>query len=81
VSTRRNDHRPRGRQGRWVRNGNEHNILNSNVLIEIGVAPPLYRRNFILLVERGRGYSATYKVCARCDMTAGSWIMNRSWIA
>jgi len=33
--------------------GNEHRSLNENVLIEIGAAMALYRRNFILLVERG----------------------------
>jgi len=33
--------------------GNEHRSLNENVLIEIGAALALYRRNFILLVERG----------------------------
>jgi hypothetical protein len=33
--------------------GNEHNIINSNVLIEIGAAMALYARRFVLLVERG----------------------------
>jgi predicted nucleotide-binding protein len=33
--------------------GQEHRILNSNVLIEIGAALALYGRNFILLVEKG----------------------------
>lgn len=33
--------------------GQEHRILNSNVLIEIGAAMALYGRRFILLVERG----------------------------
>jgi predicted nucleotide-binding protein len=33
--------------------GNEHKVLNPNVLIEIGAALALYRRNFILLVEQG----------------------------
>ena len=33
--------------------GEEHRMLNSNVLIEIGAAMALYRRRFILLVERG----------------------------
>jgi hypothetical protein len=33
--------------------GNEHNIINQNVLIEIGAAMALYRGRFILLVERG----------------------------
>jgi len=33
--------------------GNEHGVLNSNVLIEIGIALALYGRNFILLVEKG----------------------------
>lgn len=32
--------------------GQEHRMLNSNVLIEIGAAMALYGRNFILLVER-----------------------------
>jgi predicted nucleotide-binding protein len=32
--------------------GQEHRILNSNVLIEIGAAMALYGRNFILLVEK-----------------------------
>lgn len=34
-------------------NGNEHTVLNPNVLIEIGAALALYKRNFILLVENG----------------------------
>ena len=33
--------------------GEEHRILNANVLIEIGAAMALYGRNFILLVEKG----------------------------
>lgn len=33
--------------------GNEHNIINQNVLIEIGAAMALYKGRFILLVERG----------------------------
>jgi hypothetical protein len=33
--------------------GNEHQMLNPNVLIEIGAAMALYRRRFILLVEQG----------------------------
>jgi hypothetical protein len=33
--------------------GNEHQMLNPNVLIEIGAAMALYGRRFILLVERG----------------------------
>lgn len=33
--------------------GQEHIILNSNVLIEIGAAMALYGRRFILLVEKG----------------------------
>lgn len=33
--------------------GMEHKILNPNVLIEIGAALALYKRNFILLVEVG----------------------------
>ncbi|HEV7746566.1 MAG TPA: TIR domain-containing protein [Pyrinomonadaceae bacterium] len=32
--------------------GEEHRIINSNVLIEIGAAMALYGRNFILLVEK-----------------------------
>ena len=32
--------------------GNEHKVLNQNVLIEIGAALALYNRNFILLVEK-----------------------------
>jgi hypothetical protein len=35
------------------RDGTEHKVLNPNVLIEIGAALALYKRNFILLVERG----------------------------
>lgn len=34
-------------------NGNQHIILNSNVLIEIGAAIALYGRRFILLVKSG----------------------------
>lgn len=33
--------------------GAEHKVLNPNVLIEIGAALALYKRNFILLVEQG----------------------------
>ena len=33
--------------------GEEHRMLNQNVLIEIGAAMALYRRKFILLVEKG----------------------------
>jgi hypothetical protein len=33
--------------------GKEHTFLNQNVLIEIGAALALYKRNFILLVEAG----------------------------
>ena len=33
--------------------GKEHTQINENVLIEIGAAMALYRRNFILLVEEG----------------------------
>lgn len=33
--------------------GKEHQIINQNVLIEIGAAMALYNRRFILLVERG----------------------------
>lgn len=33
--------------------GNEHHMLNQNVLIEIGAAMALYQGRFILLVERG----------------------------
>lgn len=33
--------------------GIEHTIINPNVLIEIGAALALYKRNFILLVEHG----------------------------
>lgn len=33
--------------------GKEHKFLNQNVLIEIGAALALYKRNFILLVENG----------------------------
>ncbi len=34
-------------------NGAEHQMLNPNVLIEIGAAMALYRQRFILLVQRG----------------------------
>jgi predicted nucleotide-binding protein len=33
--------------------GEQHSVLNPNVLIEIGAATALYGRNFILLVEHG----------------------------
>jgi hypothetical protein len=33
--------------------GNEHRVINPNVLIEIGAAMMRYGRNFILLVEQG----------------------------
>lgn len=34
-------------------NGDEHRMLNPNVLIEIGAAMALYQRRFVLLVEKG----------------------------
>jgi predicted nucleotide-binding protein len=43
----------KGEQLLLDREGNEHRIINSNVLIEIGAAMALYGRRFILLVERG----------------------------
>lgn len=42
-----------GEQRLMSSDGNERVMLNENVLIEIGAALALYRRNFILLVERG----------------------------
>ena len=35
------------------KSGSVHKVLNQNVLIEIGAAMALYKRRFILLVERG----------------------------
>ena len=35
------------------RSGNVHHKINENVLIEIGASMALYKRNFILLVQRG----------------------------
>lgn len=35
------------------KDGKEHSVINPNVLIEIGAALALYKRNFILLVEHG----------------------------
>ncbi len=35
------------------KDGNDHPQINGNVLIEVGAAMALYRRNFILLVEEG----------------------------
>lgn len=35
------------------REGNVHHKINENVLIEIGAAMALYKRNFILLVQKG----------------------------
>lgn len=37
----------------YDKEGNEYPQINGNVLIEIGAAMALYRRNFILLVEAG----------------------------
>jgi len=42
-----------GEQRLMTPEGTERVMLNENVLIEIGAALALYRRNFILLVERG----------------------------
>jgi predicted nucleotide-binding protein len=43
-----------GKETRLVdADGEEHQIINPNVLIEIGAAMALYRRKFILLDERG----------------------------
>jgi hypothetical protein len=52
--------------------GNEHRILNPNVLIEIGAAMAVYGRRFILLVEGGVTLSSNlqglYEVAMRAPL-------------
>lgn len=47
--------------------GNTHHRLNENVLIEIGAAIALYRRRFVLLVEKGVKLPSNLQGLYRCE--------------
>lgn len=47
--------------------GKEHQILNQNVLIEIGVAQALYGKNIILLVEKGAQLPSNLQGLYKCE--------------
>lgn len=47
--------------------GSEHRILNQNVLLEIGAAMALYRRNFISWLSEVSLYQAICRVSMKCD--------------
>lgn len=47
--------------------GNEHQMINQNVLIEIGAAMALYGRNFVLLVKKGVKLPSNLQGLYRCD--------------
>lgn len=47
--------------------GRERNLINENVLIEIGAAMAFYRRNFILLVQDGVQLPSNLQGLYRCD--------------
>jgi hypothetical protein len=57
-----------GGEGKYLdADGNEHNKLNDNVLIEIGAAMALYGKKVILLVERGVTLPSNLQGLYRCD--------------
>jgi hypothetical protein len=57
-----------GGEGKYLdADGNEHNKLNENVLIEIGAAMALYGKKVILLVERGVTLPSNLQGLYRCD--------------
>ena len=47
--------------------GKEHQILNQNVLIEIGVTQALYGKNIILLVEKGAQLPSNLQGLYKCE--------------
>lgn len=47
--------------------GNKHIKINENVLIEIGAAIALYRKNFVLLVEKGVKLPSNLQGLYRCE--------------
>lgn len=47
--------------------GNRRTLINQNVLIEIGAAIALYRKNFILLVEKGLELPSNLQGLYRCE--------------
>lgn len=47
--------------------GKEHQVLNQNVLIEIGVAQALYGKNIILLVEKGAQLPSNLQGLYKCE--------------
>jgi predicted nucleotide-binding protein len=49
--------------------GNTHHRINENVLIEIGAALALYRRNVVLLVQHGLHLPSNLQGLYRCDYT------------
>jgi len=47
--------------------GKTHVMLNENVLIEIGAAIALYRKSFVLLVEKGVKLPSNLQGLYRCE--------------
>ncbi len=47
--------------------GNRRTLINQNVLIEIGAAIALYRKNFILLVQKGLELPSNLQGLYRCE--------------
>lgn len=57
-----------GAEGKYLdKDGQEHQKLNDNVLIEIGAAMALYGKKVILLVERGVPLPSNLQGLYRCD--------------
>ena len=55
-------------EGAWTdADGNDHDKINDNVLIEIGGALSLYGKNFVLLVEKGVALPSNLQGLYRCD--------------
>jgi len=57
-----------GAEGHYLdRDGNQHEKLNDNVLIEIGAAMALYGKRMILLVEKGVSLPSNLQGLYRCE--------------
>ncbi|MDF1553990.1 MAG: nucleotide-binding protein [Deferrisomatales bacterium] len=57
-----------GKEGEFLdQDGNNHMRLNENVLIEIGAAIALYKKRFVLLVERGVKLPSNLQGLYRCE--------------
>ena len=57
-----------GSEGKYLdRDGNEHNKINDNVLIEIGAAMALYGKKVVLLVEKGVALPSNLQGLYRCE--------------